>query len=64
MSGITLPFWLLIETHFDRVAFSGTTLDKIVNPVKNVFLIINENTFISYYSFSLNTYECLKDHQL
>ena len=40
----------------------GFSLDKIVTPVKNTFLI-NPNIFISYYPFSLNTYECLKYHQ-
>ena len=45
------------------VALNGFKYDKTVNPVKNIFLI-NLNIFISYYSFSSNTYACLKYHQL
>ena len=53
------------------IAFSGAALnkftlvkvDKNANSEKNAFLI-NLNNFISYYVFSLNTYECLKYHQL
>ena len=43
--------------------FTPAKVDKIVNPAKNAFLI-NPNIFILYYSFSLNTYECLKYYQL
>ena len=43
--------------------FTPIKVDKIVYPTKNAFLI-NSNIFISHYSFSLNTYECLKYHQL
>ena len=65
---------IIIEIQLNRVALNGFTDDKIVNPVKNIFLI-NPNIFIcflqlvslrhvSYYSFPLNTYECLKYRQL
>ena len=56
--GLTLHSWLLIEIHFSG-ALNGITLDKIVNLVKNTFFN-KSNIFISYYSFSLNTYKFLK----
>ena len=65
---LTLHSWLVIERNLNGLAFSdaalsGFTLDKTVNPAKKAFLI-NQYIFISYYSFSLNTYECLKNHEL
>ena len=59
--GFTLHYWLFIEIQLNE--FTPVKVDKIVNPVNNTFLT-NANIFISYYSFLLNAYECLKYHQL
>ena len=59
--GLTLHYWLFIEIHLSGVTANKKKKKK--NFVKNTFLI-NSNIFISYCSFSLTTYECLKHHQL
>ena len=56
-------FTLVIEIQLNGVAlneFSPIKVYKIVTPVKKAFLI-TPNIFISYYSFSLNTYKSIKN---
>ena len=62
ISGLTLHFSLVIEVHISGVTVNKFTLDKIVNSAKNSFNKLKR--FYIIYSFSLNTYEYLKYHQL
>ena len=59
--GPTFHSLLIIEIQLNE--FAPIKVDKIDNPAKNAFLM-NPNIFIVFYYFSLNTYECLKYHQL